>query len=124
MKKILATTLLGLTLLSCGRSKLSDSIPIKSLGEITSIDEDSFAIGMGNRGANFEFENIRIKDLDGKTNKFILPGPSNYEVGDKVTFEYYPKSRISYKELLEIDKVGSTIPLQKGYFDIKGIIKR
>lgn len=96
-------------------------------GKIVDIDEDSFGIAH-HGGSNFEFEHMRIKALDGKIYKLIFPGPSNYIVGDEVNFQYYQTPRVSYKELCRYGREKTSliipVPMQKGYFDIDGVIVR
>lgn len=101
----------------------------KISGKIVDIDEDSFAIGYNWRGANFEFEHFRIKASDGKVYKIIFPGPSNYDVGDEVDFQYRTQQRINYQDLIkDYEETKGTIyhvfPMQEGYFDADGIVAR
>lgn len=95
-------------------------------GKIINIDEDSFAMYSGYAGANFEFEHFRVETPNGSIYKLIFPGPSNYLVGDEADFEYIPQTRVSYAELghYKGDFGAFASPLQKGYFDIDGIIVR
>ncbi len=94
-------------------------------GKIINIDEDSFAIGSSFRqGANFEFEHMRIKASDDKIYRLLFPGPSNYQVGDEVDFQYKEQSKISFKDLFRNFKESQIYLLQEGYFDADGIIIR
>ena len=95
----------------------------KISGEIVDIDEDSLAVGMYYAGANFEIEHMRIKASNGKIYRLLFPGPSNYQVGDKVDFQYKEQSRISFEELLKSFEEPK-YNFQNGYFDIDGIIMR
>jgi len=100
----------------------------KVYGRIVSIDEDSFAMGAFYKGANFEFEHFRIEATDGKTYKLIFPGPSNYQVGDTVHFQYKAQPRISYQDLLNVgtakNKDDKGWLLQDGFFEADGLIQR
>jgi len=100
----------------------------KVSGEIIDIDEDSFSAGGYHSGSNFQFENIRIKGLDGKILKLVYPGPANYLKGDKVEFEYKPMSKITHQDLLDnaqpYEGTISTFPRQKVYLDnVDGLIE-
>ena len=93
-------------------------------GTIIGIDEDSFAMSTMYGGTSFEFEHFRIEALDGKTYKFIFPGPSNYQVGDKVDFQYRAQQQVSYRDLLNDGTVGDLYSLQDGFFNVDGVIQR
>ena len=79
---------------------------------------------------------MRIRASDGKVYRLIFPGPSNYQVGDKVDFASDSRTRVTYKELAEItykekvDRKGGEVErcsrcvMQDGYFDVDGVIKR
>ena len=59
----------------------------------------------------------------------LFPGPSNYQVGDHVKFKYEPMTILSFKELvgnygISIGENPVMSPLQRGYFNIDGLIKR
>lgn len=131
---IVLSLALGMTSVSClNRDEFHQVIPmaqqsqsqIKSIsGKITSIDEDSLAIRGGDAGANFEFEHFRIEATDENTYKLIFPGPSNYQVGDFVEFQYLPQTRVSYADLISAGGMSSYYLWQKGYFDVDGLIQR
>lgn len=111
-------------------------------GKITHIDEDSFVVYMASAqsgaSANFEFEHLRIKADDGerKIYQLIVPGPTNYLIGDSVSLQYKPLKRVTYEDLtLEgcgeaLIRFGSGIKhsncpsLQRGYFNVDGIVQR
>ncbi|MCX6709988.1 MAG: hypothetical protein NTV63_03500 [Candidatus Woesearchaeota archaeon] len=76
---------------------------------------------------SFQFENMRIySETDKKTYRVVFPGPSNYQVGDKVNFKYEPKTTLSFNELVDQYHNGSMVnsPLQRGYFNLDGLIRR
>ncbi len=93
-------------------------------GKIVDIDEDSFAIGGLYKGANFDFENLFV-EADGKIYRLVYPGPSNYRVGDSVTFHYKPRPLVFYKDILnegERTRHHGFFTLQDGSFRADGII--
>ena len=114
-------------------------------GVIKSIDEDEIPIiapvptpffnsGSGKvesifmpQSGDFQFENIRIySEKDKKTYKLVYPGPSNYQVGDKASFKYEPKTTLSFSELVSEysnNEKAVDYPLQKGYMHLDGLIK-
>lgn len=79
------------------------------------------------QSGDFQFENIRIySEKDKKTYKLVYPGPSNYQVGDKASFKYEPKTTLSFSELVSEysnNEKAVDYPLQKGYMHLDGLIK-
>jgi hypothetical protein len=116
------------------------STGLKSItGVIKAIDEDEIPIlttvltrdysGKGTfspESGLFQLEHMRIySESDKKTYKLIFPGPSNYQVGDKVTFRYEPKTILSFDELVQqYSKSEMNNPVQRGYFNLDGLIRR
>ena len=110
-----------------------DSLPVISSGwadvynNETKQIEYQFLVEPG----DFQFEHMRIySEADKKVYNMLFPGPSNYQVGDHVKFKYEPMTILSFKELVgnyalsigENPLINS--PLQRGYFNIDGLIKR
>jgi len=93
-------------------------------GKIVSIDEDSFAMGADWKGANFEFEHLRVEATDGKIYKLIFPAPSNYQVGDSVNLQYRAQRRVSCQDLINegAERLVSW-PLQLCSFEVDGLIQ-
>jgi len=109
-----------------------DSLPVISSGwadvynNETKQIEYQFLVEPG----DFQFEHMRIySEADKKVYNMLFPGPSNYQVGDHVKFKYEPMTILSFKELvgnyaLSIGENPVMSPLQRGYFNIDGLIKR
>lgn len=97
-------------------------------GEIVDIDEDSFAIynNYNGGGSNFNFEVLRIKNIDGEIYKIISPHPSSYRVGDKIETKYRPidDNKISLHQLVRENWENyQAFSQQKGIIEANGILE-